>query len=119
MNFILKPWQLLFAVFAGWVHEEQQKIIEFYQAEIRALMDAISPTHNSANGQIRSGPYAVDDTASIVAPRIRDEATASSAYSSRRRADLQHFLNFLPLPHGHGSLRPTRGSVFSIVGFGS
>src|SRR5258706_13871149 len=26
----------------------------------------------------------------------------------------QHFLYFLPLPHGHGSLRPTRGAVLTI-----
>ncbi len=25
-----------------------------------------------------------------------------------RRPQRQHFLNFLPLPHGQGSLRPTR-----------
>ena len=32
MNFILQPWQLFFMVLASWVHHEQQKIIEFYQA---------------------------------------------------------------------------------------
>ena len=37
MNFILQPWQLLFMVFASWVHREQQKIIEFYQAELKAV----------------------------------------------------------------------------------
>jgi hypothetical protein len=26
----------------------------------------------------------------------------------------QHFLYFLPLPHGHGSLRPTFGPVLTI-----
>jgi transposase InsO family protein len=39
MNFILQPWQLLFMVFASWVHSEQKKTIEFYQAELKALMD--------------------------------------------------------------------------------
>jgi hypothetical protein len=29
----------------------------------------------------------------------------------------QHFLNFLPLPHGHGSLRPILGEA--STGFGS
>jgi hypothetical protein len=29
---------------------------------------------------------------------------------SRQDVVRQHFLNFLPLPHGHGSLRPTRRS---------
>ena len=38
MSFILQPWQLLFMVLASWVHREQQKIIEFYQAQLDAMM---------------------------------------------------------------------------------
>ena len=34
MSFILQPWQLLLMVLASWVHREQQKIIEFYQAQL-------------------------------------------------------------------------------------
>ena len=30
---------------------------------------------------------------------------------------MQHFLYFLPLPHGHGSLRPTF-DVTDTIGFG-
>ena len=40
MSFILQPWQLFFMILASWVHREQQKIIEFYQAQLRALMEA-------------------------------------------------------------------------------
>ena len=40
MSFILQPWQLLLVVFASWVHREQQKVIEFYQAQLDALMKA-------------------------------------------------------------------------------
>ena len=40
MNFILQPWQLLVAVLAGWVDHEQQKIIQFYQADVKAMMEA-------------------------------------------------------------------------------
>jgi len=40
MSFILQPWQLLFMVLASWVHREQQKTIEFYQAELEAMMKA-------------------------------------------------------------------------------
>ena len=40
MHFFLHPWQLLIAVLAGWVHHEQQKIIQFYQAEVNAMMEA-------------------------------------------------------------------------------
>ncbi|MSQ48702.1 MAG: hypothetical protein EXR78_10030 [Deltaproteobacteria bacterium] len=34
MNFVLQPWQLLLSIVAGWIHDEQQKIIE-YQRTIR------------------------------------------------------------------------------------
>jgi hypothetical protein len=40
MSFILHPWQLLLVILVGWVHREQQKIIEFYQAELEAMMRA-------------------------------------------------------------------------------
>ena len=40
MNFVLHPWQLLLMIFASWVHREQQKIIEFYQTELEAVMKA-------------------------------------------------------------------------------
>ena len=40
MSFILKPWQVLFMVLASWVHREQQKTIEFYQAQLEAMMKA-------------------------------------------------------------------------------
>jgi transposase InsO family protein len=40
MSLLLKPWQLLFVAFAGWVHEEQQKIIAFYQSQLETVMDA-------------------------------------------------------------------------------
>ena len=40
MSFILQPWQLLFMIFASWVHREQQKIIEFYRAQLEAVMEA-------------------------------------------------------------------------------
>ena len=40
VNFILQPWQFCFMILASWVHSEQQKIIEFYQAELEAVMKA-------------------------------------------------------------------------------
>ena len=41
MNFILHPWQLLFLILSGWVNRRQQEIIEFQNAQIRALMDKL------------------------------------------------------------------------------
>jgi hypothetical protein len=38
MSFVLQPWQFLLVILVGWVHREQQKIIEFYQAELEAVM---------------------------------------------------------------------------------
>ena len=40
MSFILQPWQLFFMILASLVHSEQKKIIEFYQVELKAVMDA-------------------------------------------------------------------------------
>ena len=40
MSFVLQPWQFLLIILAGWVHREQQKIIEFYQLELEAMMKA-------------------------------------------------------------------------------
>jgi transposase len=37
---ILQPWQLLLTVLASWLQHEQQKVIEFYQVELKALMEA-------------------------------------------------------------------------------
>jgi transposase InsO family protein len=40
MSFILQPWQFFIVVLVGWVHREQQKIIEFYQTQVETLMKA-------------------------------------------------------------------------------
>ena len=42
MTFILQPWHILFAVFCGWVNERQQKVIEFQNAQIDALLKKLS-----------------------------------------------------------------------------
>lgn len=39
MNYILQPWQFYVVCLAGWINREQQKIIQFYQAELKAVMD--------------------------------------------------------------------------------
>jgi putative transposase len=39
MDFILRPWQLFFLILSGLVNRQQQQIIEFQDAQIRALMD--------------------------------------------------------------------------------
>ena len=40
MNFVLQPWQFFCVILVGWFHRELQKIIEFYQAELEAMMKA-------------------------------------------------------------------------------
>ena len=37
---ILHPWQLLLMCLAGWLQREQQQVIEFYQAQLEALLQA-------------------------------------------------------------------------------
>src|SRR6267378_8381405 len=41
MNFILQPWQLLFVTLAGWVHSEQQKVIEYLRTENQVLREKL------------------------------------------------------------------------------
>ncbi len=38
--FILQPWQFFVVILVGWVQREQQKIIEFYQLQVEALLKA-------------------------------------------------------------------------------
>ena len=37
---ILHPWQLLLMCLAGWLQREQQQVIEFYQAQLEATLQA-------------------------------------------------------------------------------
>ena len=39
MRFVLQPWQLFFLILSGWVNRQQQKMIEFQNAQIRILME--------------------------------------------------------------------------------
>jgi len=38
-NFVLTPWQLLFALLAGWVNRQQQEVIDYLRTENRALKE--------------------------------------------------------------------------------
>ena len=40
MSFILQPWQFFCVTLVGWMHREQQKIIDFYRLQVEALMKA-------------------------------------------------------------------------------
>ena len=52
VNFILQPWQFFFMILASWVHHEQQKINEFYQAELEAVMKAQGKTSIKAHWEV-------------------------------------------------------------------
>ena len=41
MNFILQPWQLLLVILAGWIHQQQQRIIDFQRTEIDVLKEKL------------------------------------------------------------------------------
>ena len=38
----VSPWHFILAVLAGWVHREQLKVIEYLQAENRALREKLA-----------------------------------------------------------------------------
>ena len=39
MSFVLQPWQLLLSIVAGWIHDHQQKIIEYQGTIIQVLLE--------------------------------------------------------------------------------
>jgi len=41
MSFLLHPWQLLLAILAGWINQQQQQIIEFQRTEIEVLKEKL------------------------------------------------------------------------------
>ena len=41
MSFVLQPWQFLLATLAGWVHQQQQQIINFRRTEIQVLKEKL------------------------------------------------------------------------------
>ena len=47
MNFVLPPWQLFLLILSGWINRQQQEIIEFQNAQIRALMEKIGMVNST------------------------------------------------------------------------
>ena len=41
MNFVLKPWQFALIVIAGWMHREQQQVIEYLRTENSVLPEKL------------------------------------------------------------------------------
>src|SRR6266446_6696650 len=41
MNFILQPWQLLLVILAGWVHRQQQEVIDYLRTENQVLKEKL------------------------------------------------------------------------------
>ena len=41
MNFVLKPWQFALIVIAGWMHREQQQVIEYLRTENSVLREKL------------------------------------------------------------------------------
>ncbi len=43
MNFILQPWQLAFAILAGWINQRQQEAIAYLRTENQVLRETLGP----------------------------------------------------------------------------
>src|SRR5271166_1526615 len=41
MNFVLQPWQLFFAILAGWVNNRQQAVIDYLRTENQVLKEKL------------------------------------------------------------------------------
>jgi hypothetical protein len=72
MNFILRPWQLFFLILSGLVNRQQQQIIEFQNAQIRALMDKMRRRRILLVWCILAGPRTLRNPFSGVFPTGRN-----------------------------------------------
>jgi hypothetical protein len=86
MNFILEPWQLFFAILAGWVNQQQQESIDYLRTENAVLKELHGPTRILLNDDQRrrlSDRCVTQsaNTSTIITPTnatIRDWRTRSS-----------------------------------------
>jgi hypothetical protein len=39
MDFVLQPWQLYLVILAGWIHRQQQEVIDYLLTENRVLRE--------------------------------------------------------------------------------
>src|SRR6266436_4926178 len=53
MNFVLRPWQLLFVILAGWVHRQQQQVIDYLRVENQILKEKIGKRRIVLNDEQR------------------------------------------------------------------
>jgi hypothetical protein len=94
------------------------------------IEDAAGPSGVRPCPAWRVRTWCIGNRVSVVARSRPEELTVASrsrvAFQAHERPALdargkQHFLNFLPLPHGQGSFRPTplnglmAGALFAIV----
>ena len=57
---ILHPWQLLLMCLAVWLQRDQQQVIEFYQAQLEAMLQAqIRPRQRSGSMTVQFANSAV------------------------------------------------------------
>jgi hypothetical protein len=53
MSFILHPWQLFFLILSGLANRQQQKIIEFQNAQIQAHMGKLCEITVPSSSQVQ------------------------------------------------------------------
>ncbi len=41
MTFVLRPWQLYLVIVAGWIHRQQQEVIEYLRTENQVLKEKL------------------------------------------------------------------------------
>ena len=70
MNFILQPWQFLLIILAGWVHRQQQLVIDYLRTENQILKEKLGKRRILLNDDQRRR-LAVKGCTSPEARRIR------------------------------------------------
>ena len=71
MSFILRPWQLYFLILAGWIHRQQQEVIEYLRTENQVLKEQIGKKRILLSDDQRRRLAVVWGTLEIIAVRGR------------------------------------------------
>jgi hypothetical protein len=77
MNFVLRPWQLLLLILAGWINRDQQDAIEYLLTENQVLREKLG----KGRILVRS-KYSADPQVSIVQQVVTVTANRSQPWLS-------------------------------------
>ena len=97
MNFVLRPWQLLLLILAGWINRDQQDAIEYLLTENQVLREKLGKGRILLNDDQRRrlavkgkmlGRKSLGKLAKIVRKNVEASRVAALALCGRRTSEL-------------------------------